>query len=102
MLDNTELMELLLPMIRADFTLGERYSYKSSLRLPVPLTVFTGRNDSHVSEHVAREWAEESSVGCDLHIFEGGHFFIHQQQRAVLDCLKTILNETGNNIRAAA
>jgi surfactin synthase thioesterase subunit len=52
-----------------------------------------------VPEQAAREWAEETSGGCALHIFEGGHFFIHQQQWAVLDCLIATLNDIDNNTR---
>jgi len=90
-LDNAELMELLLPMIRADFTIGERYRYRPSLRLPVPICVLNGRADSHVSEAAAQAWAEETSLACQQHRFDGGHFFIHTQQAAVLESVAATL-----------
>ena len=93
-LDNADLMELLLPMIRADFQIGERYLYRPSLPLPLPITVFSGTRDGHVPQQGARSWEQESSVSCTVQLFEGGHFFIHTAQAAVLDCLAATLQES--------
>lgn len=99
-LDNLELMEMLLPMIRADFTLGERYVYQPAVRLPVPITVLTGTSDRHVSNELAQKWAEETSEACRVQVFEGGHFFIHRQQQAVLAHLIAVLNPTKSWVQA--
>jgi surfactin synthase thioesterase subunit len=92
-LNNNELMELLLPMIRADFELGERYVYQPSLPLSLPITVFTGTSDNHVALESARQWREETLGECKVHVFEGSHFFIHTQRIAVLEQLTTALLE---------
>ncbi|PLY40168.1 thioesterase [Janthinobacterium sp. ROICE36] len=85
-LANQELMALLLPMIRADFGLAERYAYLAGPSLDIPISVFAGTEDQHVSS--AGKWAEESSVTCRVHSFEGDHFFIHTRRDAVVACLK--------------
>lgn len=86
-LADRELMDLLLPAIRADFALVETYAYKEGPQLDIPLTVLAGTQDSHVSPASLPAWQEETSAAFDLHWFEGDHFFIHQQQRAVTGCI---------------
>lgn len=90
-LTNHELMALLLPMIRADFGLAERYAYNPGTRLSIPITVFAGTRDQHVSN--AQHWGEETTGQCQVHAFEGDHFFIHAQREAVLARLKYDLED---------
>lgn len=86
-LGNRELMTLLLPMIRADFSLVETYAYRQGPILPVPISVFAGRRDdaSHIA-HVDR-WEDESDGPFTLHWFEGDHFFVQSEQESVLNRL---------------
>jgi surfactin synthase thioesterase subunit len=90
-LENRELMELLLPMIRADFELVEKYVYRPGLTLSMPLTVLLGKDDSHVTLEHAPDWKLETRASCDLHTFDGGHFFLQSAQDAVFDCLRKAL-----------
>jgi surfactin synthase thioesterase subunit len=92
-LADRELMELLLPAIRADFALVETYEYRQDLPLDIPITVLAGMGDKHVDSTRLCRWQEETSEDCNLRWFEGDHFFIHAQQRAVLDCVESELAE---------
>jgi medium-chain acyl-[acyl-carrier-protein] hydrolase len=87
-LADPELMALLLPAIRADFALVENYQYLPGPLLDVPLTVLAGRADRHVQADRLPRWREETHGAHALHTFDGGHFFIHEQQRAVVDCIR--------------
>lgn len=89
-LAHRELMELLLPMIRADFGLAETYAYSAGPALPVDITVLTGDDDMHVSH--ATEWQKETEARCEVHRFPGDHFFINSQRSAVLACLRAELS----------
>lgn len=87
-LANEELMALLLPAIRADFTLLQHYRYRPRPRLEVPLTVLAGRDDTHVAEALLEDWQLETTGVCRQHWFDGGHFFLAQQQDKVLDLVQ--------------
>ena len=87
-----ELMALLLPTIRADFALAEEYEYHPSPPLSVPLTVLTGKSDERVSLAQAQGWAKETVLPCAVQLFEGGHFFIHDEMPEVLKCIRSQLD----------
>lgn len=92
-LAHKELMELVLPMLRADFTLVEDYRYFPAPLLNMPLTVLVGKQDSRTSPEQADGWAKETSNLCRIQWFEGGHFFINEEADAVLDCITAELRE---------
>jgi surfactin synthase thioesterase subunit len=93
-LAHRELMEILLPAIRADFQLVEEYRYRPGLPLGAPITVLAGRRDRHVTAEQAAGWRRETLAACQIRWFEGDHFFIHGELEAVLDCISTGLSET--------
>ena len=84
-LEHRELMELLLPMIRADFELIEKYTYRPGRALAMPLTVLVGNDDSHATVDHAQQWQLETTGPCEVHNFNGGHFFIQSERDAVLE-----------------
>lgn len=95
-LDNRNLMELLLPTIRADFALAENYQYQPGPPLTLPITVFAGKQDDHISMDEVEGWGDETIGRCEIHWFEGDHFFINAEQQEVLDCiLATMRNRLG-------
>lgn len=86
-LEHRELMELLLPMIRADFGLVDDYRYVEAPRLPVPLTVLAGRQDRIERPEQVSGWGQETAASCRVAWFDGGHFFLLPERAAVLDCI---------------
>ncbi|MEU1970513.1 alpha/beta fold hydrolase [Microbacterium sp. NPDC019599] len=74
-LDDDELMDLLLPALRADFRISERYEYRPGPTSPVPLLVLAGRADREVLPFEAAEWARHTTAGCTVETLPGGHFF---------------------------
>ena len=91
-LEHRELMDLLLPTIRADFALVDDYVYRPGLPLKMPITVLAGRRDDHTVEQV-EGWRKETLSDCHVHWFNGDHFFILPEQQAVLDRLDAVLVE---------
>lgn len=92
-LANRELMDLVLPAIRAGFSLAEGYAYVPGEALAVPLTVLTGKLDDRVSLAQAEGWDLETTASCRVQQVEGGHFFINGEAKGVLDCINADLNE---------
>lgn len=90
-LENRELMDLLLPAIRADFAMLAGYQYRSEPALDLPITVLAGTQDRHVEPQGVSRWQECSTQPCRQHWFEGDHFFIHAQSKAVVALLNAQL-----------
>lgn len=93
LLENAELMALLLPLLRADFSLVDDYRYRPGLRLPVPLSVLAGQQDDHIDPLQVEGWSKETAAGCQVHWLAGDHFFINAQRDAVLDIVRGVIAE---------
>lgn len=85
-----ELMQLLLPVIRADFTLIETYGYRAAEPLACPITCFGGTEDDRVGREDLEAWAEQTRGAFNLRIFAGGHFFVDSARD---DVLRAIVDE---------
>ncbi len=83
-LANAELMELFLPILRADFTLLETYKYVPEPPLACPITAYCGTEDKEVSKEEMAGWQEQTLSTFKLVTIPGGHFFIHSQQNLLL------------------
>jgi len=94
-LNNSELMELLLPLIRAEFALSERYQYQGNAQFDVPLSIFGGVEDDGVSKERLLSWQQHFSNEGKLHMFPGGHFFVESEQRLVTEKINQIVRGLG-------
>lgn len=84
-LQNEELMELVEPLLRADFSVSETYEYRPDPEpLAVPITVFGGLQDEEVSPEDLEAWRLETRGEFRKHLLEGGHFFLHEKREEVL------------------
>jgi len=91
-LENTELMELILPILRADFEAIETYSYTQELPLNCPIAVFGGLQDDSVSIQELQAWQQQTSTGFSLKMLPGDHFFIQSCEAILLDALLQAIN----------
>jgi medium-chain acyl-[acyl-carrier-protein] hydrolase len=90
-LNNPELRELFLPIIRNDFKVCETYQFKSGLPLDCPITVYGGVDDADVAHQELQAWGQHTTAGIQLRLIDGDHFFIHNQQDQFLRELKNDL-----------
>jgi medium-chain acyl-[acyl-carrier-protein] hydrolase len=90
-LASEELMQLLTPTLKADFTLCDTYVYADQAPLSCPIHVFLGATDKEAPFEVMEAWHQHSSVHTQLHVFQAGHFFIRSDLERVIDTLKSIL-----------
>ncbi len=88
---NNELMQMILPVTRADFTLSSNYQYQHSAPLNIPITVLSGTEDNHVEKDKINDWQSLTSNLCNVYWLEGDHFFIEQNQALLIQYLKPIL-----------
>jgi medium-chain acyl-[acyl-carrier-protein] hydrolase len=84
LLENAELMELMLPVIRADFAVGEAYRRHRHDRLTCPITALGGEDDPWVTEDELRAWQNTTRSEFQWQLFAGNHFFLHSGMDALL------------------
>jgi medium-chain acyl-[acyl-carrier-protein] hydrolase len=94
-LENTELMELLLPILRADFAICETYTYENDSPLDCPITALGGLLDEHVSRVDLEAWCEQTDDSFSLHLFPGDHFYLNTDQSLLLRTLAQKLTIMG-------
>jgi surfactin synthase thioesterase subunit len=82
-LAHAELMELIMPALRADFALAEQYRYQPEPPLEVPFTLMGGADDPRVAPAALEGWREQTRGPCRTRIFPGGHFYLEAQAQAV-------------------
>ena len=80
-LANAELMEVLMPIIRADLRADERYVGRRREPIDVPIVAFTGADDPEVTVDEVAAWQECTTKidGGPPIVLEGGHFFLDMQ-----------------------
>ncbi len=86
-LDQPQLLAMLLPIVRADFALLDRYVGRNDPRLECPLTAFAGNADPEVKLADVRAWKQHTSGAFNVVTFDDGHFFLEERQREVLAVL---------------
>ncbi|PHM65912.1 pyochelin biosynthetic protein PchC [Xenorhabdus stockiae] len=91
-LSNRELMDFLLPLLRADFKMAETYLIKRRL-LKSPITVLSGDADPDIKPIELHAWSELSSEGVTVQYVQGGHFFIDENKEKVIEVVLASLSE---------
>ncbi|MEV2271294.1 lantibiotic dehydratase [Nonomuraea africana] len=91
LMSEPELLELVLPALRADFGWLDAYRYHEDEPLPVPITAFAGREDAAVPIEAMRHWATHTAAAFDLLVEPGGHFFLHDSRDRILDTVRADL-----------
>lgn len=86
--ESQELLDLFLPVLRADFTAAETYVYRSGAPLPCAITAIGGTGDKMISREALQAWREHTTGDFALHLLEGDHFFIHQRHSDVMRILR--------------
>ncbi|MDJ1184230.1 thioesterase II family protein [Roseofilum casamattae] len=86
-MQNPEMMELLVPILRADLKVDETYEYKPKAPLDIPLVVFGGERDSEASRTQLEAWSQHGSRQFSLQMFPGDHFFINTARSHLLQTL---------------
>lgn len=70
-LENAELMQLLLPVLRADFAVLETYVYAPEPTLDCPITAFGGLQDQEVNRDELQAWQDQTNAAFSLRLCKG-------------------------------
>jgi len=83
-LEDPELMQFMLPLLRADFEVIQTYTYVDEPPLNCSITAFGGLHDDEASRDSLEGWREQTTGATTLRLFPGDHFFINKVQPSLL------------------
>ncbi len=93
--EHAELLELLLPLLKADFRLVRRLRAAAQIpsdtvrRLDCPITALAAHGDAHATPQQVARWADFTQGGAHVTSIPGEHFALWQQPRLLMDAALT-------------
>ena len=93
-LQKPDAMELLLPILRADFQAIENYHFITrQSKLGMPIIAYGGLEDPRVSQEALEGWTSQTSSSFKSIYFSGDHFFINiAKDEIVLSIAKEMMS----------
>lgn len=96
LLAEPELLELVIPRIRADLEAAETYSpVRQGVALSCPVLVLGGSNDDHVTRASLEAWSTSTRASCHVEIVDGDHFFHRTHPTRVQGIIAEFLGKLG-------
>ncbi|MFG3207629.1 thioesterase II family protein [Streptomyces sp. NPDC048192] len=89
MLEDPDMLELVLPALRADYRALGTYRWHAGEPLTAPVTALIGDSDPIATVQDARTWGEHTTGDFTVRVFPGGHFYLFDH----LDEVATALAE---------
>lgn len=89
-LHNEELLQLFFPIIRSDFSISENYINHTIIPIPCNITHLSGKNDKTINQHEILEWGKYTTADFKNLTFEGGHFFIKNNQKTIINYINDV------------
>lgn len=93
-LDDEEMLRMVLPALRSDYKAVETYRSEPGAVVRCPVTVLVGDDDPKTSLAEARSWDAHTAGACDLQVFPGGHFYLADRPKEVMDVLSDHFTST--------
>jgi thiazolinyl imide reductase len=90
-LNDSELMEIYLPILRSDFIADENYIYHKGAALECPIYALGGLNDEDALYDELNAWKPYTTSNFQLKMFPGDHFFIKSKQISILRMISEII-----------
>ena len=88
---NPELMQLIMPVLRADFEACQTYSYQTDAPFDCPITALGGLQDREVKRADLEAWSKHTTGAFSLRMFPGDHFFLNNSQPLLFRVLSQTL-----------
>ncbi|WP_330330470.1 alpha/beta fold hydrolase [Streptomyces sp. NBC_00536] len=95
LLDDPDLREIVLPAIRADFTVVGTYGPRPETPVGCPVHAYIGDRDPSTTPEDMAAWADVAPEGFDLTVLPGGHFYLTEQHAPLLGTIARQLATTG-------
>jgi surfactin synthase thioesterase subunit len=78
--EHRELLDLLLPVLRADLKISDAYRANAEPHLECPVVAMGGVDDQHVQPDDLRAWRSITAGPFRLELFAGDHFYLRDPQ----------------------
>jgi medium-chain acyl-[acyl-carrier-protein] hydrolase len=101
-LQNHEVMELMLPVLRADFAVVETYRYVDGPPLTCALSAYGGASDPTTSRDDLDGWSRHTRAEFDVTVFPGDHFYMEQSRLPLLRRVARVLGQLPSAARAGS
>lgn len=88
---HSDLMDLVLPVLRTDFELHESYRYRHERPLDIPMTAFSGVNDAVAPAATVEQWSAHTTEAFRSCLLPSGHFFVNSERPALLREIRSTL-----------
>lgn len=86
-IENKELLDIYIPILINDYKLIETCKYEKPIRkYDFDITIFNGIDDD-LDEKDVEGWREYTSKQFKVYNFDGGHFFIHNHTKELLNII---------------
>jgi len=92
-LEEKQLIDLLLPTIRADFGALESLDYNHPLKISANIGAFVGDKDKIVSLPRIQGWSKQTTGRFFVQTFSGGHFYITSATGDLWRSLRPIIDD---------
>ena len=86
-LQNAELMEMLVPMLRTELRAAYAYHRDPDIKLECDVSVFGGARDEIVLTDELPGWQDHFHKPMDFRLFEGAHFFLEDNKEQVVSAI---------------
>lgn len=91
--EHPELIELFLPLLKNDFRIAETHKLAGSIKeFDQDITVLLGQEDD-LNVEQREEWVKHTTQSCYFHHFPGGHFFINDEQKKIVQIIQDVLHQ---------
>jgi surfactin synthase thioesterase subunit len=90
-LQHQDVLDLLLPCLRADIAALENFMPPARRPLDIPIAAFGGDSDSQTPVKDLEPWRLETTAGFGVRVFPGGHFYLDPLREKVLAEMLAIL-----------
>ena len=90
-LDDSEILELIMPAVLADYTASETYQFEPGPPLSCDITAMTGDRDRLNTTGDAAGWSAHTTRAFTLRVYPGGHFYLDACRAQVLEVISSSL-----------
>lgn len=86
-LENSDLMEIFVPILRTDFKAAYVYHRDPNVKLECEVSAFCGSRDDKVIVEDMVGWQDHFHKPMDFRVFDGGHFFMDDGKALVVGAI---------------
>ncbi|ALG86108.1 thioesterase II family protein [Gordonia phthalatica] len=85
-MNSESVMRMALPALRADYRAFDAYDCPVDARVAVPIQVIGGADDPIIKPFQLHSWTDHADT-VDVSIVDGGHFYLNEHPRELVDIL---------------